>query len=118
MTKTTLSPFKSGYTRLIRIFKALQDIDRDFPIQYALCMLEIADNEGMAISALSAKTGIPLSTISRIVGALSDNRQKGKPFDLLFIRTSDTSRRTKEIYLSPRGHDFVKNLIEASQKPL
>ncbi|MFK7839089.1 MAG: helix-turn-helix domain-containing protein, partial [Bdellovibrionales bacterium] len=65
-----------GFLQLLR---ELQKIDPEFPIQYAICLGEITLDEGLSVTQLSNRTGLALSTVSRIVGALSQYRQMGEP---------------------------------------
>ncbi|MBK6895296.1 MAG: helix-turn-helix domain-containing protein [Alphaproteobacteria bacterium] len=95
---------------LIRLLAELQKIDAEFPLQYAVCLCEIARAEGLSLTQLSAKTGMPLSTVSRIVGALSKYRQKGKPYGLVKVTVAPTERRRKEISLTARGRSVIENL--------
>lgn len=88
---------------LLEILRILQSIDSEFPIQYALCLCEIAKNEGCSLTDLSDKTGLALSTVSRIVGALSSYRQRGTPYEFITMKVSETERRKKELYLTDRG---------------
>ncbi len=92
------------------LLRELQKIDPEFPLQYAVCLAEIAIEEGLSLTALSARTGMPLSTVSRIVGALSEKRQKGMPFDLVRVAISPAERRRKELYLTDRGRAVIGNL--------
>lgn len=89
----------------------LQKIDPGFPLQYAVCLAEVARSEGLSLSALAEKTGMPLSTVSRIIGALSKKRQQGKPFDLIHVKISPRERRKKELYLTPRGNTVVQAML-------
>ena len=93
-----------GFLALLR---ELQKIDPEFPLQYAICLAEITLNEGLSVTELSNRTGLALSTVSRIVGALSKYRQMGKPYELIDIKTSEKSRRTKEIHLTPKGRQII-----------
>ena len=97
---------------LIRLLAELQKIDAEFPLQYAVCLCEIARAEGLSLTQLSAKTGMPLSTVSRIVGALSKYRQKGKPYGLVKVAVAPTERRRKEISLTARGRSVMENLAK------
>lgn len=106
-----------GFLALLR---ELQKIDPEFPLQYAVCLAEIALHEGLSVTNLSERTGMALSTVSRIVGALSKYRQMGKPYELVELKTSETSRRTKEIILTKKGRAVVGNiagLMVAETKP-
>ena len=62
------------------LLRELQKIDPEFPLQYAVCLAEIALDEGLSVTDLSNRTGMAISTVSRIVGALSDYRQSGQPW--------------------------------------
>lgn len=53
-----------------------------------------------------------LSTASRIVGALSNARQKGEAYGLVHVKISPHERRRKEIYLTPKGHLFINSIDE------
>jgi DNA-binding MarR family transcriptional regulator len=94
---------KKEIQHFLQILRKLQEIDPEFPLQYAICLAEISLNEGLSVTELSNRTGMALSTVSRIVGALSKYRQMGEPYELIDLRTSETSRRTKEIYLTEKG---------------
>lgn len=96
-----------GFLRLLR---ELQTIDSDFPLQYAICLAEISLDEGLSVTQLSERTGMALSTVSRIVGALSDYRQMGEPYQLVDLVVSKTERRRKEIYLTPKGRAIIGNI--------
>jgi len=97
--------------QLLTILYKLKEIDPEFPLQYAICLMEISRNEGCSLTDLSTKTGLALSTVSRITGALSKFRQKGTPYELIEMRVSETERRKKELYLTDKGHKTVKDLL-------
>lgn len=97
------------FTRLLR---ELQKIDQEFPLQYAVCLAEISMDEGMSLTGLSQKTGMALSTISRIVGALSKHRQKGTAFGLVNVKISAEERRRKELYLTAKGKAVMTSIAE------
>lgn len=96
--------------KLLAILREFQVIDTEFPLQYAICLLEISREEGRSLTHLADKTGMPLSTVSRIIGALSEHRQKGEPFGLVEVRTSKIERRRKELFLTPKGKTIVERL--------
>jgi len=91
----------------LALLRELQKIDPEFPLQYAVCLGEIALEEGLSLTALSEKTGMPLSTVSRIIGALSQKRQKGVPYDLVTVTVSAHERRKKELYLTQGGRAVI-----------
>ena len=92
------------------LLRELQNIDPEFPLQYAVCFAEISMDEGLSLTSLSRKTGMSLSTVSRIVSALSDKRKRGLAYGLVETQISPTERRQKQIYLSTRGQDMIKTL--------
>lgn len=91
------------------LLRELQKIDNEFPLQYAICLFEISLHQGLSLTELSEKANMPLSTVSRIVGALSKYRQRGTPYNLVKVTISETERRKKQITLTAKG----KNVINA-----
>ena len=103
---------KTKTKTFLRLLRELQKIDAEFPLQYAVCLTEISQEEGLSLTDLSVRTGMALSTVSRIVGALANNRQKGTPYNLIRIKISATERRRKELYLTPRGRAVIDSILE------
>ncbi|MBL8638618.1 MAG: winged helix-turn-helix transcriptional regulator [Alphaproteobacteria bacterium] len=115
--KSSLIPEWAART-FLALLHQLQKIDSEFPIQYAICLSEISLNEGCSLTTLAEKTGLSLSTISRIVGALSDFRQNGEPYGLIELKISPEERRRKEIYLTAKGRQTLQKItkiIESAQ---
>jgi len=112
MTKTDIKKF-------LILLRELQKIDPEFPLQYAVCLGEIAMDEGLSVTQLSTKTGLALSTVSRIVGALSKSRQKGAPFGLVKVVVSAQEKRRKELYLTAKGKAVIESIadITAGRSP-
>ena len=100
----------SSIETLLMLLQEFQTLDPEFPLQYAICFLEIAMDEGLSHTKLKDKTGISLSTISRIIGALSDHRQRGEPFGLIEVSFIPGSRRTKQICLTNKGRAIFNRL--------
>lgn len=92
------------------LLRELQKIDSEFPLQYAVCLLEIAQNEGLSLTQLSEKTHMPLSTVSRIVGALSKFRQRGTPYNLVKVTISPAERRKKQLALTTKGQAVITGI--------
>lgn len=110
-TVTTLQKqLPAEQTDALRVLKTFQKLDNEFPLQYAICLLEIAMHEGMSLTELSDKAGMALSTVSRIVGALSNDRQKGVPYQLIEARVMPKNRRRKQLFLTAHGKGFIKGL--------
>lgn len=76
------------------------------PISYALAYIEVAKDEGLSITTLADRLDTPLSTISRVVAALSDP----KKYDLIKVTIDSDEKRRKIISLTKHGHDFLKTL--------
>ena len=101
---------KHRLNEVLGLLHELQKIDPEFPLQYAVCLCEIAMKEGLSLTSLSQRTGMPLSTVSRIVGALAQNRQRGVPYNLVRVALSVAERRKKELYLTARGKAVIGSL--------
>lgn len=94
------------------ILLELQNIDPEFPIQYAICLSEIALDEGLSMSDLAKKTGMPLSTVSRIASALSKNKPRGRSYNFIQIKISPIEKRKKQIFLTQNGRNTLRNITE------
>ncbi len=94
----------------LNMLQMLREIDGEFPLQYGICLAQIAMDEGMSLTALSKKTNLGLSTVSRIVGALSKYRQNGNPYGLVELKVSPEERRRKELYLSDKGRELMNGI--------
>ena len=97
-------------TEFVAILRELQKIDPEFPLQYAICFGEIALEEGLSLTQLAEKAGMPLSTVSRIVGALSSHRQKGVPYGLVKVTVVPEERRRKQLTLTTRGRAVMSGI--------
>lgn len=89
--------------KLLTILAQFRAIDPEFPLQYAICLCEIGLNPGISLTQISEKTGLALSTISRIVGALSDYRPNGAPYGLVRMDVAAAERRRRELRLTEAG---------------
>jgi DNA-binding MarR family transcriptional regulator len=89
----------------------LQDIDQGFPLQYAVCLIEIARDEGLSPTALAQRTNLALSTVSRIIAALSEHRPNGRSYQLISITTASGGRRRKTLHLTTAGHIAIQNIL-------
>ncbi len=101
----------------VKLLQELRAVDPEFPLHYAFCLAEISRDEGLSLTTLAQRTRLSLSTVSRIVGALSKNRQKGSAYGLVDVKISATERRKKELYLSSKGHEIIQNLCAILDGP-
>lgn len=99
------------------LLQELQKIDPEFPLQYAVCLAVISLNEGLSISNLAEKTKLSISTVSRIVGALSNMRQRGSAYGLVSVKVSSAEKRRKEIYLTTKGKIFIESINALLEDP-
>lgn len=96
----------------LEILRLLQKTDKEFPLQYALCLAEISLDEGLSLTTLAERAQLSLSTVSRIVGSLSDYRQNNQPYGLVEIKTSQQERRRKELYLTAKGRLLLQKIAK------
>lgn len=105
-------PLDTQADTLINVLKTFQTVDPTFPIQYGICLIEIYQNEGLSLTTLAQKTNLTLSTVSRIVGALSSHRQQGQPYGLVTVKISPAERRRKELFLTTQGYELMETLCK------
>ena len=106
----TKEPKQEQVESFIEAMEVLRTIDSEFPIQHAMSLGIISLHPGLSLTELADKTNLTLSTVSRIVGALSDHRANGQPFGLVKVKQSKQERRKKELYLSPKGELFLEKI--------
>lgn len=102
----------------LKLLRELQKIDPEFPLQYAVCLGVISLSEGLSLTELAQETNLSLSTVSRIVGALSKTRQKGEPYGLVLVRVSKVEKRRKEIYLTQKGQLFINSISDLIEQQM
>ena len=105
---------KTSVQKLVRVLCILQEVDRRFTLLNAICFLEIAQDEGCALVDLHKKTGFSVSTLSRVVGALSLNRQLGgDALGLVHRRRHPDDPRRWDLYLTPKGKRVLVSMEAA-----
>jgi DNA-binding MarR family transcriptional regulator len=109
-------PYKNS-TILLSLLQALSSLDKNFPLPYAVFLLEVARNEGCSLGDLRKATGMPLPTCSRILSALSTKRQTdAEPYRLIEQDYAPDNRRRKTIRLSAKGRAFISTMTGLSIK--
>lgn len=101
---------KQDIEKFTTLLHELQKIDSEFPLQYAICLFEIVLNEGLCLTDLSEKTGMPLSTVSRITSALTKERARGKAYGLIQVKISPNERRKKQLFLTQKGYNTANRI--------
>jgi DNA-binding MarR family transcriptional regulator len=109
---------RAGTQVFLDALRHLQKIDTEFPLQYAACLAEISLNEGCSLTSLAEKTNLSLSTVSRIVGALSDFRPNGAPYGLIELKIAPEERRRKELYLTAKGKSLLQKISKTLETGL
>jgi DNA-binding MarR family transcriptional regulator len=104
----------SKLTKIEKILIEFTNIDAEFPMQWAIVFLFIAQNEGAALKDVAEQTGISMSVMSRTIGALSNYRRMGKPYGIIIVKDAKDDRRRKELFLSAKG----KRLLDKISKVL
>lgn len=99
--------------KLQNVLSAFTDVDAEFPLQWAVVFLEIAQNEGASLKDIAEETGISMSVMSRTIGALSNYRRMGKPYGIVIVKAAKDDRRRKELFLSAKGKRLMEKLSKA-----
>ena len=99
--------------KLQNVLNAFTDVDAEFPLQWAVVFLEIAQNEGASLKDIAEETGISMSVMSRTIGALSNYRRMGKPYGIVIVKSAKDDRRRKELFLSAKGKRLMEKLSKA-----
>lgn len=76
------------------------------PVSYAQAFIEIAEDPGLSITTLAERVAMPLSTVSRIVSALSD----AKKYHLVTVDIAQDEKRRKVVGLTARGAQLAETL--------
>lgn len=94
----------------LEILYELQKIHSEFPIQYAICLGEIAQTPGISLTELSLRTGMPLSTTSRIISVLSQDKPNKKFYGYVVVKIVPNEKRKKQIFLSKSGENTIEKI--------
>lgn len=98
---------KQNITDFLRVLKKFQKINPEFPLQYIVCLSYIALDESLSMTDLADRTGMALSTVSRIVTALS--RANGA-YELIRVEIAPDEKRRKRIFLTEKGKTLIQNI--------
>lgn len=100
------------FRRLFGVLSHLRAIESDMPIQQVVVLAWVALNEGKTQKKLRDSLGMASSTSSRNLTALSTLHRLGKPgLGLIEWVDSSEDRRQKLLYLSPKGRNFVADVL-------
>lgn len=90
-------------------------IRRTMPFQYVMTFLQIAQEEGLSITALAARRELPVSTVSRHLLDLGrTNRHKRPGLGLVRQATiGHHDQREHRVYLTGRGAEVARLMLAA-----
>lgn len=101
--------------QFMQLLRELQKIDNEFPLQYAVCLSEIALEEGLSLTVLAERADMPLSTVSRVITALSKHSDRGVSYGLVKVTISPEERRKKRINLTAKGRAIINGISDIIQ---
>ena len=76
------------------------------PVSYAQAFVEIAADPGLSVTTLAERLNSPLSTVSRIVAALTDP----KKYNLVKVTIASDEKRRKVVELTKAGRALAESL--------
>lgn len=85
------------------ILSHLATINEGMPVSYARAFIEIVQDPGLSITTLAERLGSPLSTVSRSVAALADDKKYG----LITVTIAEDEKRRKVLNLSAAGEKLA-----------
>jgi len=88
-----------GVTDAKQVLSHCAALGDGIPVSYAQAFLEIASEPGLSITHLADRLHMPLSTVSRVVLALSDPHKYG----LIHVAYASDEKRRKVITLTEKG---------------
>lgn len=111
--KTITKAVANKLAKIHKILEEFTNVDSEFPMQWAIVFLFIAQNEGAALKDVAEETGISMSVMSRTIGALSNYRRMGKPYGIVLVKDAKDDRRRKELFLSAKGKRLLDKVTKA-----
>ncbi len=103
---------RQSFRSLFNVFEVVRDQDSDMSISQATVFFWVCLNEGRTQADLRQSLGMPSSTASRSLAALSKMHRLGKEgLDLIEWVECATDRRQKELYLTRKGTALRNRLV-------
>jgi len=98
-----------------RMLKVIRDkMSTDFPSQHLAALMDIAAHPDSSIGDIGKRLGMPSSSVSRTISALSKWSWTKKTGHGLVVKTEDIyESRRKIVNLTQEGQRFVKELKAA-----
>lgn len=115
-----MAPIVSSDRSIRRLWAGVElfrrELDLEVPSQLISTFLLISMNQGIAVLDLAPKLGLEESSTSRNVFRLTSGKdpKTGKPgYGFVEYREGAEDRRTKNVYLTPKGARFLAELVKA-----
>lgn len=101
---------------LARATTYLMQFDREMPVSRLFIFLMVAQKDGVALAELSRVSGISRPAVSRIVGLLGDNPQRGAKDGLGWVNTvpDPEDPRRGLVYITPKGRKVLADIENLS----
>lgn len=94
-----------------------KEVPHKMPLTQLMTLIEVSTKEGLQMSAYKAM-GNNKGTRTKTLRALSDRRghdaQNG--FGFIILQPDPTDMKTKNVFLTDKGRDFVKGLYKELQE--
>jgi DNA-binding MarR family transcriptional regulator len=100
---------------LANAISVMLSIRSTMPLQHAITFLQVAQEEGLTVTALASRLATPTSTISRHLLDLGRTNRHNRPgFGLVRRATlAHHDQRENRVYLTERGAAVVRLMIAA-----
>lgn len=97
----------------LTLFDEIRNLDPEMQAQTITIFLHVVAQPGIAMRELEKLTGLPSSSISRNVAAMTKVHRRGRlGLDILVSKESPEDRRSKLVFMTPKGHRIAKRLVE------
>lgn len=96
----------------LRVVSEIRNVDPEMSLPELHCFLLIAnEEEGMSLTDVAGKAGVPLATASRYIGKLGQIDRFYKPgLGLVDSREDPRERRKKIISVTDKGKELISKL--------
>lgn len=100
--------------RLIEAVALFQTVHPDMTVRQIQVFLLVATNPGVSQSEICERLELADSSVSRIIGILSEYGNRGTgPFNLVEMRVHKTDRRLRACFLTRKGEALAAKLAKA-----
>lgn len=113
------APTVAWMNSLIDVIDVYREIHPDMTLNQLVVLMAVAANHGISQKELAETVGLADSSVSRILAVLGEHGSRGTgPFNLVYMVSSDTDRRQRNVYLSKKGQALTSKVISIVSKGL